>query len=199
MPAQTPTNTDPRAIRSRKALHRALLSLLNKKPIEQITIRDITAKAGVGYATFFRHHPTKESLLEELAAEQISALINLSVPVFDSSDLRSACLALFTYVSEHRTVWKTLLTGGADGVIRKEFLRLAKLVGTPRAPDDAWLPADFGVILIVSGTLELLTWWLNQAQPLPVEKIAEIHERIVVSPTIEAGNPPKRPPTAKKR
>lgn len=187
MQSRTPSLTDPRAVRSRKALHRALLALLNRKPLEQITIRDITAKAGVGYTTFFRHHPTKESLLEELAAEQIGSLFNLSVPVLDSLDLRSASLALFTYVSNHRAVWKTLLTGGANGFVRKEFLRLARMVAAQRSDPDSWLPPDFGAILIVSGTLELLTWWLNQDDPLPVERVAEILAGVVVSPTIEAG------------
>ena len=46
-------NPDPRALRSRKALRNALIELLQEQPLEQISVRDIVARAGVGYATFF--------------------------------------------------------------------------------------------------------------------------------------------------
>jgi hypothetical protein len=40
---------DPRILRSRQALHRAFLELLEKKSLDQITIRDIADQSGVGY------------------------------------------------------------------------------------------------------------------------------------------------------
>ena len=57
------TGGDARQVRSRHALHQALLALLEEKPFDQITVREISARAGTGYATFFRHYPTKEALL----------------------------------------------------------------------------------------------------------------------------------------
>jgi len=182
------TNKDPRAVRSRQALRSAMLELLEEKPLDQITIRDITAKAGIGYATFFRHHPTKEALLDEVAADQISCLINLSMPVMDAHDLRAGSEALFSYVKAHRPLWFTLLTGGASGTIRDEFLRQAREIAGGRAPSESALPTEVGFILIVSGTIELLTWWLRQPDPMPVDQIAEIHESVVVSPVIAASN-----------
>jgi AcrR family transcriptional regulator len=177
---------DPRALRSRQALHSALLKLLAVKPLDQITVREITATAGVGYATFFRHHPTKEALLDDVAAQQIRCLFNLSLPVMDAHDLRAGSIALFSYVNEHHSLWSTLLTGGAAGAIREEFLRQAREVAVARAPSGDWLPAEMGVLFIVSGTIELLAWWLRQSDPLSIERIAEIHDRIVVSPVIAA-------------
>jgi AcrR family transcriptional regulator len=185
---------DPRAIRSRQALRNALLTLLEARPLDQITIRDIAAEAGVGYTTYFRHHPTKEALLDDVAAEQISCLINLSLPVMDAHDLRAGSAALFTYVQAHRPLWITLLTGGAAGTIRDEFLRQAREIAGSRAPKESWLPTDVGFILIVSGTIELLAWWLRQNDPLPIDRIAEIHDRVVVSPIIAAASFKSRKP-----
>ncbi|MGH8629312.1 MAG: TetR/AcrR family transcriptional regulator, partial [Burkholderiales bacterium] len=107
------TLQDRRAVRTREALRAALLELLETTPLEQITIRDIAARAGIGYATFFRHHPTKESLLDDVAAEQIGRLVELSVPLLDFRDTRAASRALCSYVDEHRALWSRLLTGGA--------------------------------------------------------------------------------------
>ena len=60
---------DARQVRSRRALSGALLALLEDKPFDQLTIREISAKAGTGYATFFRHFPDKEALLGDVASE----------------------------------------------------------------------------------------------------------------------------------
>jgi AcrR family transcriptional regulator len=182
------TNNDPRAVRSRHALTEAFLKLLETRPLEQISIREIVAAAGIGYTTFFRHHTSKEELLDRIAAEQIRCLFNLALPVADAYDVRSGSTALFTYVNAHRPLWSALLTGGAAGTIREEFLRLAREVAASQGRPDTWLPADAGAILIVGGTLDLLTWWLRQSVPLPIKRIVEIHESVVVMPVIEASS-----------
>jgi AcrR family transcriptional regulator len=178
------TAQDARAVRTREALRRALLRLLELKPLEQITIRDICEVADVGYTTFFRHHPTKESLLDDVAAEQIGELVGLTLPLADPSDPHAASVALFTYVDEHRKLWSTLLTGGAERAMRDEFLRLSREIAATRGRPGVWPPADIATILVVSSTIELLSWWLRQRKPWTIEQVAEIHERVIMEPTV---------------
>lgn len=180
------TPTDPRALRSRDALHAALLELLETTSFDRITIRDITTAAGIGYTTFFRHFPTKQALLDDVMSEQLKCLINLSIPILSAQDLRSACEALFSYVKAHRSLWSTLLTGGAAGNIRDEFLRLAREATIVRTSTSGKLSTELGMTLIVSGTLELLSWWLRQTNPISVNEIAEIHDTVIVTPVVEA-------------
>ena len=182
------TARDARAVRTREALRRALLRLLDLKPLEQITIRDICEVADVGYTTFFRHHPTKESLLNDVAAEQIGRLVGLALQVADTSDTRAASTALCTYVDQHRKLWSTLLTGGAAGAMRDEFIRLSRQIAATRAQPGAWPPPDVATILVASSTIELLSWWLRERKPLTIEQVAEIHERIIITPTVGAGH-----------
>ncbi|HEX4376204.1 MAG TPA: TetR/AcrR family transcriptional regulator [Steroidobacteraceae bacterium] len=182
-----PGEQDPRSARSREALRRAFLGLLETKPLEQITIQEITSAAELGYVTFFRHHATKESLLNEIAADQIRFLVKLTLAVLDRSNvLRTASLALCSYVDEHRALWTTLLTGGAAAVIREEYIRLSSEVAETRTPPDSWLSSEIAGILVVSATIELLSWWLRQKVPQSIEQIAEIHERIIISPVMNA-------------
>ena len=184
---------DPRAVRSREALHRAMLTLLETTPLDQITIRDISAVSGVGYTTYFRHYPTKEALFEAIAEDVVLEIFNLTMPVLASQDLQTASAALFTYVKKHSKLWTTLLTGGAAGAIREQFLKSAKAVAKNMAKDDGWMPPEMGVILIVSGTIEMMSWWLQQRRPLPIDRMAAIHMQVVISPSIAASSatPPK--------
>lgn len=180
------SNRDPRAIRSSEALEAALLKLLRKQPFDQITIRDIVAEAGVGYTTFFRHHATKEELLDALAAEQIRCLFNLSLPAADAADMAAGSTALFAYVNAHKSLWTALLTGGAAATVRAEFVRRARDVAAMRGDPDAWLPSDLGAQLLAGGTLDLVTWWLRQPKPLPIRRMVEIHEAVVINPVLQA-------------
>lgn len=181
------TTTDARVVQTREALRKALLELLNQKPFEQITIREITAAAGVGYTTFFRHHQGKEDLLNDIAADEIKHLIGLALPVLGTTDIKAASLTLCKSVAERRGLWTTLLTGGAASVLREEFMRLSREIAASWDTGNNWLPPDVGILLATSGTIELLTWWLKQKKPISVEKLAAIYERVVVAPVV---NPP---------
>lgn len=192
-------------MRTRDALRNSLLELLLEKPLDQITIRDIAVGAEINYATFFRHHPTKESLLHDVAEQQVRSLTALMLPALDASHVGAAALALCTYVDANRKLWSTLLTGGAAAVLREELLRLAKEVASTRANPNAWVPPELAISLNVSGTVELLTWWLRQERPVPIKRVASLLEQVVLLSIIDANEkftaraPKRRAPANKSR
>jgi AcrR family transcriptional regulator len=179
-----PTDMDARMVRTRAALRRALLKLLERKHFDRITVRDIAGEAKIGYATFFRHHESKSELLEEVAEEQIRNLVALALPLLVADDTRGSCVALCRYVNEHRAIWFALLTGGAAGAMREEFIRQAMRVGSGQVQRSSWLPVELGAIFGVSATVEILAWWLRQPQDFSVERIADIMDRLVVTPAV---------------
>jgi AcrR family transcriptional regulator len=180
------TATDARAVRTREALRTALLRLLESQPLDQITILDIASEAGIGYTTFFRHHPSKESLLNDIAAEQVRNLVGLSAPMMQGTDVRMAAQTLCNYVNEHRSLWTTLLTGGAAAAIREELLRISRQMAALHKQPQGWMPAEVGVVLAVGGIVELLAFWLRQSNPMPSERVAEILDLVVIAPVMSA-------------
>jgi AcrR family transcriptional regulator len=173
---------DARAVRTREALQDALLQLLQEKPFDQVTVRDIAARAEINYATFFRHHATKESLLHDIAAEQVRKLAALMLPSLDISNIGAAALALCHHVESNRALWSTLLTGGAANILREELLTIARASAESRSDPNAWVPAELAISCHVSGTIEVLTWWLRQRQPERAERVAQLLEHIVLQP-----------------
>ncbi len=171
---------DARAVKSSVALRTALLSLIERKPLDQISVREIAAEANVHYATFFRHHATKEALLDSVAAEQIDRLVELTVPVLDSVDRQAAVRALCCYVDEHRLLWTVLLTGGAAGAMRDELLRISRGIAEERAPPESWIPVDLAVNCTVSLIFETLAWWLAPPQDtVPIARAAQMLDRLI--------------------
>jgi AcrR family transcriptional regulator len=182
--------TDVRMLRTRQALRRALLALLDRKQLDQVTIRDIVAEARIGYATFFRHHASKEELLNEIAAEQVGSLMALTLPLLDPTDTRVSCLALAKYVDKHRALWSALLTGGAASTLRAEFIRLAKESAANVRSSD-WIPVELGAVYGVTATIEILAWWLQRpAGEYAPEQVAEFLDRLVVAPATSSRQEP---------
>jgi AcrR family transcriptional regulator len=170
---------DARAVRSGAALCDALLRLLGRKPFEQITVRDICGEAGVHYATFFRHHASKEALLDHLAADQIATSVELTLPIRDAGDDRGSFHALCAYIEERRALWSVLLNGGAGAAMRAEWLRAARIVAETREPVGSWLPKELGTICSTSLIVETVAWWLAQPEgAYRVEEIADLLNRL---------------------
>lgn len=181
---RAPAVTGTQALRTRRALREALLALLQQKPLERITVRDLAAQAEVGYATFFRHYRSTAQLLDEIAAEQITRLVEFTIPVLSARDTRKACLALCQYVDQQRTLWTALLTGGASGTLREEFIRLSIQKGPTKLPRRSWLPVELGAHFGVAATIEIISWWLKRPDELSPSQVATILDRLVVTPAV---------------
>lgn len=184
-PAPPSTPRDARALRSANALQEALLRLLERRPFDLITVREICREAGVHYATFFRHHPTKDALLDHIAAHQIRHLVQLTLPIRTQTSDHASIRALCAYVEEHRALWTSLLNGGAGATMREEWLRQARIVAADQRPVNSWLPLELGTICSVSLIAETISWWLEQeAGVCSSEAIAAILHRLVVTSTL---------------
>lgn len=157
-----------------------MLALLQRKPFDQISVREICAEAKVHYATFFRHHETKEALLNAIAKDQIAHLNQLTLSIRDAESYEAGFEALCAYVADHRTLWGILLNGGAGGAMREEWLRVSMVVAKDEKPINAWLPAELGTICAASLIAETLAWWVGQPEETySVSEIARILYRLV--------------------
>ncbi len=63
-------NLDPRIRRTRQMLRTALVSLLQEKPFDDISVQDISERSTVNRATFYDHYPDKSALVEDLTRQQ---------------------------------------------------------------------------------------------------------------------------------
>lgn len=179
--------SDARAVRSREALRAALLTLIKDRPLEQITIQDITDQAGVSYPTFFRQFASKEQILEDIAQAEIRQLLSLTMPLFDADQQEQSLRALCDYVNNNRSLWTSLLTAGAASAMREEFIRLAEEIAVARDRTgeraNPWLPIDLAGRFVVSGIFEILSWWMRQPKNYPVENIIKLLDVLVVRST----------------
>lgn len=179
----TPSKSgDARAKKSAQAMHEAFLSLVEHKSLDEITIKEITERAGVSYPTFFRRYANKTELLEEIATDEVRAVIGLGQLAFDRA-MRQDAYELCLYVHERRRLWAVLLNGGAANAMREEFKHFANETARSRPQANPWLPIELAVPFVTSGIFEILAWWLRQPADYPLDKVVRIMNALIVEVT----------------
>ncbi|HEX7929725.1 MAG TPA: helix-turn-helix domain-containing protein [Sphingomicrobium sp.] len=171
---------DARAHRSVEALRSALLDLIERKSFDQISIKDISEAAGLSYPTFFRRFASKEALLEDIATEEVRKLLSLGETIRDTRETGYSAIETCSYVAAHRRLWTTLLTGGAAGVMRQEFIRVSTETMRTKPRLNPWLPADLGPPFVTAGLFELLAWWMRQPEDYPVENVIALFNALII-------------------
>ena len=176
---------DARAQRSIDALRAAFLQLIEQKPLDQISIKEITDAAGLSYPTFFRRFASKEELLAHIATEEVQRLLSLGQAAMERKSPKSA-EAMCEYVQAHRRLWRTLLTGGAASAMREEFMRISRDIAASRPRSNPWLPIELAVPFVASGTFEIFAWWMRQPDDYPVENVITLFDALIID---SAGKP----------
>ncbi len=177
------TLSDARVVRTRQALREAMIALADDLPLEAITVRAIAAEANVGYATFFRHYADKEALLADVADRLTQEFLTRVRPVLEQQDRRGAARSLCDFVLEHLSLYRSLMAGGSGETVRAEMLRICLQTVAEARPVRPRGPLDeLALLHLVSSILNLLTWWLRNPDKADAATMAEIIDRLVLTP-----------------
>jgi AcrR family transcriptional regulator len=180
------TTTDRRVRRTRELLRSALLSLIQEKGYERITVRDILDRADVGRSTFYAHYRDKDELLQSGLEDVRSALAAEMQPEASGSKeaFLEPTLALFRHVEAHRHLWRPLTRkGGADLIVRvvrgsaDELVRAHVRLQFPETSSDD--PRfEVAIQFIVSALMGVLVWWLDSEAPQSAEEMHDAFQRL---------------------
>lgn len=98
-------------------LAETLIDLLNTKSLDEISVRELCNKAGIGRASFYRHYQNKEEILDRHA----QSLIQKWTVEFEAApDSRpwNVFESLFHHLKEHQSFYETLHKTGRDSILR---------------------------------------------------------------------------------
>ena len=71
-------NENQRVKLTKRLLREALISLMETKQIQQISVRELCEKAEINRSTFYKHYGAPENILQEIQQELIANIIDLA-------------------------------------------------------------------------------------------------------------------------
>ena len=181
---------DRRVARTRRLLGEALLKLVQEKGFDDITIRELTERADVGYATFFRHYDGKEEVLSEQLEQMIRQLERMAGEHTEDYFQREGTL-FYRHIEENELLFRSLLAGNVNArVLRRLRDALVRVIRPhmERHSRDVALrvPLEIAVNHVAASALELAGWWLENGMPYRPEEMGRIYRRLIIEGTWHA-------------
>ena len=181
-------HTDRRVKRTHRLLQDALIGLTLEKGFEAVTIRDITDRADVGYATFFRHYPDKEALLADVLEAMKDEFQSLLAPYSIVSNPEETGTLLFEYVEKNCDLVRVLLNSTDTMSLLKPVHEIGLSDNTLmlNISKQSSVPVDVAISHLMSSLVMLIRWWLDHDMPYPPERMGQIAAELIIRPVIGA-------------
>lgn len=166
------TADNVRVRRTRKLLREALVELIEERGFDGVTVREITERAMVSRAAFYRNYRDKYHLVEQVFDEAVEALLG-TVATEDEKPPQERWIAFFEHISEYHRFYGALLGRRGSpwfadrmrstlGDMVSEHLRLP---GTDQA-------TGLASSVLAAMFTQSITWWLEHDRPVPPRRIA---------------------------
>ncbi|MEM9950011.1 MAG: TetR/AcrR family transcriptional regulator [Chloroflexota bacterium] len=181
---------DKRIQRTRKLLGNVLVELLQEKPFHQITVRQITERAGVAYSTFFRNFEDTGDLLQSYLNNFLQDLRNQSYQAGNSNlqlYSRENVKAIFQHVQKYPNKYWILLKTPAiqpmlnelqEDVITHNFDTIS--IHNPNAERD--VPLNLILYNDVKQLFNIIEWWLDNDLSTHIDDVVSYYEQLVIKP-----------------
>ncbi|MET0473907.1 MAG: helix-turn-helix domain-containing protein [Mycobacterium sp.] len=166
MPTRT-HSADPRAERVRTLLRDAAFALAHEHPVDEITVGDLVARAGVSRPVFYRHFTDRDDAVSTAFAVAFSA-----AAAAIEGDARSRIISLFAFAAEHRAMYRNVVPSAVTqrvvAAFRAELLPACEEIAAQGmevvGPIADIAPAAVSRFL-VGGFQEVLRSWMEDPSP----------------------------------
>lgn len=176
------TGLDRRQKRSRDALRKAFLELIEEKDFSRITVTEIAERADRDRKTFYLHYSSIDDLVDELLYEEIEQAIERleKLPLVEDGKINVATLydalgtEMLTSVQRFGGALKhvdaselieTKRSLFVEALVKRDSLGFARILGPY---------LDLFVTFFYSGLLALYGQWLSQDSELPLNRLADL-------------------------
>jgi AcrR family transcriptional regulator len=174
------SSTDLRTKRSHKYIREALIDLIEEKGFESLSVSEITQRAMVSRATFYRIYLDKYDLVEKIFSEAMQALLD-TVSEINHEHPPQVWGRFFEHIGEYERLYRVLLgKNGSPWFVSKMRASITELIkgyeqyaplqdiALARDP----LLSDYVRDIISTLLVETITWWLENNRPFPPKEIA---------------------------
>ena len=168
----------------------ALISLLNKKPFDYITVSEICEEAGVNRSTFYLHYETIGDLLAETTRYLLddflayfstdTKAIALNLMDCELSDLIFICdkylSPYLSYVKDHKEIFGTALLYNQTLGFEDVYKRMFDNIFNPILERFQYTPSNRQYVMMyyLNGVNAIILEWLRNGCDKSIQEIAEI-------------------------
>ena len=182
-----PRKPDQRVRRTHERLGAALVSLIQEKSIDDVTVQEVLDRASVGRSTFYLHFRDKNDLLLS-QLEKFLEMMSTALSVQKEKSLRVVpVLEMFAHIGSQNKMYRALAECGrlndffdlAQGYFARGIEQ--RIVESGRLPKLPQRELAARASALAGSLLSLLRWWLDRGAKEPPRAMDELFHRMVWS------------------
>ena len=168
-----------RVVLTRRLLYEALLEILKKKHISQVTVTELCTAAGINRATFYAHYNMPNDILIWVFEKHADAMHDIQVrQQAGEITMEQLVVENCEYLYDNREFFKVLISNGIDEALGSRVLDdVFRRAALPTVLNSENLDAtDRQLILtcIISGCYSLVSKWLMDDLPKTPRELAAL-------------------------
>ncbi|MDA9462486.1 putative transcriptional regulator [Enterococcus mundtii 3F] len=174
---------DRRSTRTKQAIKQAFLDLTKEKPINKITIAELSQQADIGRGTFYTHYEDIYDLRSKILEETIVTLTDIfdqKYPKNEQYDFRLFVHALVNHVDENKKVFHFFFNDFLNDDLAVQLRQiLMKKIMAEEQLDVNDKKNKVEVLFSISGTTSVLAEWINGHLNVEKEELIAILDDII--------------------
>ncbi|WGM45962.1 hypothetical protein KOAAANKH_00827 [Brevundimonas sp. NIBR10] len=200
-----PREDDPRFQRSLKALHVALLELVDAQPVEEISITALVQAAGVTRPTFYQHFADIPDAARRVALARLDEAFPIPEPFPEQLEITAptivghvaeVALPVIEHLHGHRSFYLRVLDGAGNAAFFEEIVSFLSGRFLPDAFElaarrQAARKSDLMAVM-AGGAMWLMVRWLRHDRP--TETAGEMAQRIAAVAATMVAAPERETP-----
>lgn len=175
---------DRRVARTKKAIKAVFFEELRKKPLNKITVAEISRKADLGRGTFYLHYKDVFDLNDKLDDEifnDLEQIFEKNYPTTDDYDLLKLTETITEYIAKNREIFLLRVESDLESRFMKRLKKCfhEKLLQKEYAGDFSRYD-EMESLFIVSGVIGVVDEWIEGGLAIPQGEISEILSRLLM-------------------
>lgn len=179
-------NNDRRVKRTKKALHEALLTLLNEKTINEITVTELTTLADVNRATFYFYYTDLIDMLQQIqneAYEAFSAVIRgATIHVSTIEGFTEYAERLFNFCQENESLVRFIINNDVNNRLYT-YIKQLMLTNIPNTKEifGENNPAKYLSNYVITAMIGITVDWMDDGMKIPAHDLAELCANVYIN------------------
>lgn len=168
---------DRRVKYTKMVLKNSLIEILNEKPIEKITVKEICDHADINRGTFYSHYSDQFDLYNNVIDELLNGIFERMSILTDEGvtreDIHESITSVYDYISENFKLVKVLLDGRIEYNIEKRIRDVVKKIYLDKINDVDLELVNTAYSFVASGILGLVKYWINSGMKKSSSEMAD--------------------------
>lgn len=178
-------NGDRRARKTRQALYKGLVRLMQQKSVQDITVTELAAECDINRGTFYLHYSSVQQLLKSLEEEVLEGL-NAVLEKFETTSFlpkNNALTEIFQFLGENAALCSVMLSRRGDAGFVRQVTQVVRTRCLPQwlrlAGQSSAGEVEYFLTFVLAGSIGLIEQWLaDEVRESPAEMARRVENYI---------------------